>query len=178
MRDIEGIEDVIRQLEPHWPEMLAHFEHENRHFKALLAQDHDLLGRVLKCHLMVEHYLARFLAAHFGIDDLADAKLTFFQKATLLPDRGAAAAFVKPGILKLNSIRNQFGHTLRPILRTRDLGPIAEALRVARQGVEFNEPIDSIEAFTTVACTFLIVPPPKLQAIFAAAFARLRANGP
>src|SRR5437868_70710 len=98
MRDIEGIEEVVRQLEPHWPEIFAHFELENRHFKALIAQDHDLMGRVLKCHLIIEHYLGRFLAGHFGIDDLADAKLTFFQKAKLLPDSGAAAAMVKPGI--------------------------------------------------------------------------------
>jgi hypothetical protein len=176
MRDIEGIEEVVRRLEPHWPEIFAHFEHENRHFKALLAHDHDIMGRVLKCHLIIEHYLARFLAAHFGIDDLPDAKLTFFQKAKLLPESGAAASMVKPGILMLNAIRNQFGHTLRPVLRGQDLGPIAEVLRVARRGAEFAEPIDAIEAFTTVACTFLIVPPPRLQAVFAQAFAHVRAN--
>jgi hypothetical protein len=177
LRDIEGIEEVVHKLEPYWPEIHAHFEHENNHFKALMAQDHDLLGRVLKCHLIIEHYLARFLSAHFGIEDLVEAKLSYFQKAKLLPDRGSAAAFVKPGILRLNAIRNQFGHTLRPFLRSEDLGPINEVLNVARQGSVFNEPIDANEAFATVASTFLIVPPPKLQRVFIEAFSQVRVHG-
>jgi len=173
MRDIEGIEEVVRKLESHWTEIHAHFDHENAHFKALMAQDHDFLGRVLKCHLIVEHYLGRFLSAHFGIEDLEEAKLSFYQKAKLLPDRGTAAAFVKPGILRLNAIRNQFGHTLRPVLTMEALGPINEVLSVARRGVAFAYPINAIEAFTTVACTWLIVPPPKLQKVFVEAFAQV-----
>jgi hypothetical protein len=176
MRDIEGIDRVVEQLNPHWKEIEAHFEHENNQFKALLAQDHDLLGRVLKCHLIIEHYLGRFLTAHYGIRDLPEAKLSFFQKAKLLPDTASAAAFVKPGILRLNAIRNDFGHTLRPVLRHNGLGPINDALAVARQGVKFQEPIEAIEAFTTVAGTFLIVAPPKLQEVFIRAFSEVRVN--
>ncbi len=178
MRDIEGIETVVERLKPHWKAIEAHFEHENNRFKALLAQDHDLLGRVLKCHLVIEHYLDRFLTAHYEIRDLADAKLSFYQKAKLLPDSASAAAFVKPGIVRLNTIRNQFGHTLRPVLRNNDLGTINDALSVARRGVKFKEPIEAIEAFTTVACTFLIVPPPKLQEIFMKAFSEVKVNAP
>ena len=176
MRDIEGIDTVVKRLKPHWKEIDAHFEHENNHFKALLAQGHDLLGRVLKCHLIIEHYLGRVLTAHCGIHDLAEAKLSFYQKAKLLPDTASAAAFVKPGILRLNVIRNDFGHTLRPVLRHSDLGPINDALRVARQGVQFKEPIEAIEAFTTVASTFLIVPPPNLQEVFIRAFSEVKVN--
>ena len=174
MKDIEGIETVLERLKPHWKEIDAHFEHENNHFKALFAQDHDLIGRVLKCHLIIEHYLERFIAAHYGIQDLPEAKLSFFQKAKLLPDAGSAAAFVKPGILRLNAIRNGFGHTLRPVLRNGELGAINECLAVSRRGVVFKEPIDAIEAFTTVASTFLIVPPPHLQQAFIEAFADVR----
>jgi len=96
MRDIEGIDEVVRLLKPHWAEIDTHFEQENNNFKTLIAQDHDLIGRVLKCHLILEHYITRFLSAHFEIEDLVDAKLSFFQKAKLLPDRGSSAAFVKP----------------------------------------------------------------------------------
>lgn len=176
MRDIEGIERVLERLKPHWAEIDAHFEHENNQFKALLAEDHDLIGRVLKCHLIIEHYLGRFITAHYGIQDIAEAKLSFFQKAKLLPDAGSASAFVKPGILRLNSIRNNFGHTLRPVLRFGSLGAINECLAIARQGVSFGGPIDAIESFTTVASTFLIVPPPNLQQVFIEAFSEVRVN--
>lgn len=174
MREIEGIEEVLAKLEPHWNEIEAHFAHENEQFKAMLAQDHDLIGRVLKCHLIIEHYLDRILVDHYNIQNIEDVKLSYFQKAKLLPDDGAAAAFVKPGILRLNAIRNQFGHTLRPEVQYGDLGPINTVLEVARRGVQFNEPIDAIEAFTSVTCVFLIVPPQHLEDIFMDAFSELR----
>lgn len=176
MRDIEGIEKAVEKLRPHWTEIDAHFEKENDQFKTLLKHDHDLLGRVLKCHLIVEHYIGRFLSDHYGISDLAEVKLSFFQKAKLLPDSGSAAAFVKPGIVRLNKIRNNFGHTLKPTLRHSDLGAIREILATARAGVQFADPIEAIEAFTTVACTFLIVPPPQLQEVFMHAFSEVRVH--
>lgn len=112
MRDIKGIDEVVRKIRPHLPEIEESFERENERFKSLLAQAHDLIGRVLKCHLIVENYLDRFLTAHLNVSKLADAKLSFFQKVQLLPSEGHAIAFVKPGIAKLNSVRNKFGHTL------------------------------------------------------------------
>ena len=112
MREIEGIDTVMRKLEPHWPEIMAHFNSENERFKALVVQDHDLLGRVLKCHLVVEHYLNRFLIEHYRVSDIDEVRLTFLQKAKLLPNSESSAAFVKPGIVQLNAIRNKFGHRL------------------------------------------------------------------
>jgi hypothetical protein len=112
MRDIEGIDAVVAKLKPHWPVIEEHFERENRAFISLTRSNHDVIGRVLKCHLIVEHYLNRFLVAHFEIDNFDEVRLTFAQKAQLLPDRASAAAFVKPGIVQLNRIRNRFGHSL------------------------------------------------------------------
>ena len=178
MRDIEGIEQVIQALKPHWAAIEDDFNRENARFKALFASDHDTLGRVLKCHLIVENYVGRYLQTHLQLQHLDDARLTFAQKAALLPSHGAAAAFVKPGILRLNAIRNKFGHTLQPILTAGDLGAMQTVLATARAGVVFATPVDAIEAFTTVACTWLMVPPPALQQVFLAAFAQVRTAGP
>lgn len=176
MRDIDGIEKVVEKLKPHYEQIEEHFASENEKFKALLQHDHDLVGRVLKCHLIVEHYLERYLETHYGIDDIENAKLHFFQKAQLLPNKKSAAAFVKPGILKLNSIRNRFGHTLQPDLNMDELGKIGDVLSVVREGAKFDSPIEAIEAFTTVVATFLIVPPKELQEVFIDAFSELRVN--
>jgi hypothetical protein len=177
MRDIEGIDQVIEALRPHWRAIDDHFNQQNSQFKMLLEADHDLIGRVLKCHLVVEHYLDRYLLSHLKLQHLEDARLTFAQKATLLPSDGAAAAFVKPGILRLNAIRNRFGHTLQPALSMGDLGAIQTVLGIARENVPFDTPIEAIEAFTTVACTWLIVPPPELQEVFVTAFRAVRTAG-
>jgi hypothetical protein len=132
------------------------------------------MARVLKCHLIVEHYLNQFLSSHLELTDFDDVRLTFAQKAKLLPDRASAAAFVKPAIIQLNRLRNRFAHTLGAEVSFDDLGAMQSILEVARRGVTFNSPVAAIEEFTTVACTFLIVTPPDLQRVFAEAFADVR----
>jgi hypothetical protein len=168
MRDIEGIERVVQVLKPHWTEIEHHFDKENRAYVRLISADHDDLGRVLKCHLVVEHYLERFLTAQ--LPSVRDAKLTFAQKAALLPQQRSAAAFVRPGIIQMNKLRNKFAHRLTATVGGDDLGPIRDVLRIARPRVPFDPAVPAIEAFTTVACTFLIVPPPELQRVFVDAF--------
>ena len=170
MREIEGIEAAVEKLKPHWAAIEQNFEHENRIFVGLASTPHDTLGRVLKCHLIVEHFLGRFLVSHFGIDNFDDVRLSFAQKAKLLPDRATAAAFVKPGVVRLNRIRNDFSHSLSAELSDADLDPIRPVLAFARRGVTFESPVEAIEAFTTVACTFLIVAPPDLQQVLTEAF--------
>jgi len=83
---------------------------------------------------------------------------------------------LNPVCLQLNSIRNRFGHTLKPELSIEDLGAINEVLTIGRKGVEFSNAIDAIEAFTTIACAFLTVHRAEIQQIFIDAFAEIRIN--
>ena len=176
MREIEGIERVIEKLKPHMAEIEARFNEENKRFKELIRRPHDVVGRMLKCHLVVEHYLERFLSDHYGIATVEDAKLSFFNKAMLLPTCGSSAAVVRPGILKLNALRNRVGHSLGATIECSELGPIADLVSIAWPNVEFGDPVEVIEAFTTVACTWLIVPPKALQELFIDAFAEVQLN--
>ena len=144
MRDIEGIEEVVEKLKPHFAAIEEHFEHENRIFIDLISSTHDTLGRVLKCHLVVEHYLDRFLVAHFEIDNFDHVRLSFAQKTALLPNSATAAAFVKPGILQLNKIRNRFGHSLGAELSVQDLGAIRTVLDIARPGFPSGSLVEAI----------------------------------
>jgi hypothetical protein len=157
-------------------EIEAHFNRENARFIELIRRPHDVIGRLLKCHLIVEHYLERFLSEQYGLENLAAAKLGFFNKAMLLPTQSSSAAFVRPGVLKLNSLRNTVGHNLDGEPAFGDLGPISDVLRIARPDVSFDSPIEAIEAFTTVACTWLIVPPKEHQQLFVDAFAEVRVD--
>jgi hypothetical protein len=175
MKDIEGIERVIAELEPHWHKIEDRFAEENARFKKLMLQDHDVIGRVLKCHLVVEHYMDRFLTDQYGLPGIEN--LNFFQKASMLPATASTAAFVKPGILRLNAVRNKFGHSIEADLEQLQLHAIIDVLNVARKGVRFTSNIDRIEAFTTISCTFLMVPPPHLKDVFMKAFSQVRVNG-
>lgn len=178
MRDIDGIEKVIEKIKPHFREIEDHFEQENEKFKSLLTHNHDNIGRVLKCHLIVEHYLDRFICSHYLINNIQDIRLSFSQKAKMLPDKASASAFVKPGIFNLNSVRNKFSHQLNYKILQSDIPHIVEILNIARQNAHFDQPVDAIEAFTTVACTWLIIPPDNLQKLFVEAFSDVKINVP
>jgi hypothetical protein len=178
MKDIEGIEHVLHVLEPHWSEIEEDFDRHNRRFLELAAADHDAIGRVLRAHLVIESFLNTSLVSCYGIEDISELKLSFFQKAKLLPTRDSSAAFVRPGILQLNSVRNKFGHRLNHEIERHEISAILEALAVARPGIDFTNPILAIEAFTPVACAFLSVPPPHLQQLFMEAFANVRSYNP
>ena len=176
MREIDGIAQVVEILKPHMDSIDVHFNLENEKFKSLLEKEHDNLGRILKCHLIVEHYLNLFLVSHYSIQGFDEARLTFSQKTKLLPSEANAVAFVKPGIQRLNAIRNKFGHQLDADLNDDDLGAINQIVDAIRPNAEFNSIIEKVEAFTTIACTWLIIPPPNLQALFVEAFRSIRAH--
>lgn len=63
MRDIEGIEEAREILRPHWDEVDAWFLAQNQRFLEMMNSDHDVLGRVLKCHLAFESLSCRVSAA-------------------------------------------------------------------------------------------------------------------
>ena len=178
MLEIEGIDRVIDKLRPHLPRIEADFEKENNSLKSLLARDHETTGRVLKSHPIAEHYLDRNLSSRLTSALIQDAKLTFFQKASLLPSSASREAFVKPGLLKLNAIRNKLAHDLATDLSNLDLGPINSVLSVARPASEFPGSVERIEAFTTIACTWLIPTPPDLEQVFIDAFSEIRVQDP
>jgi hypothetical protein len=173
--DIHGVDEALAILSPHWDEIEAWLHDQNARFIELMASDHDALGRVLKAHLVIETFMTEFLEDRLGAEEVRDAGLSFHKKASLLPNAGSPASFVKPGILTVNRIRNRFSHDPKATLSDVDLGPIADALMVMRPDVKFSDPIQQIEEFAAAACAFLIVSPSSIRGKIEEAFAHFRA---
>lgn len=178
MNDIEGIEKAVAALQPYWQEIEADFNDHNERFLKLLAVDHEPIGRILRAHLVIENFLDMFLTNFYEIDEFDDLRLTFAQKAKLLPSRRSSAAFVRPGIIQLNTIRNKFGHEINHSIEDHNMSAIYEVLRYARPNFQFESQIEAIEGFAAVACAFLSVPPKHLQGLFMKAFAEIRSFNP
>lgn len=176
MREIEGIEEAMRVLKPHWADIENDFQLNNMRFLELAATDHDIIGRVLRSHLVVENFLNSYLQETFGFDDFGELRLSFAQKAKMLPSAAVSAAFVRPGIIQLNKVRNKFGHALSHVIEFGEINSITEILGVARPNTLFAEPIEAIEAFAPIACAFLCVPPQHLQAAFVEAFKNVQTH--
>ena len=178
MKDIVGIEHAIAILKPHWNDIEADFNRHNEKYLKLVTADHDPIGRVLRAHLVIENFLDTFLISHFGFDNFEQARLSYYQKAILLPAHASSAAFVRPGILQLNSIRNKFGHRINHEIADKEVSEIYEVLQFARNGVDFESPLDAVEAFAPIACAFLSVPPKHLHELFMSAFSMIKSNVP
>ena len=76
-------------------------------------QDINLIGRVLRAHLFVEHYLTAFLQSENpNLGSLESAKISFAAKVQLLNNKNAMLVDLMQGINHLNKIRNRLAHNL------------------------------------------------------------------
>src|SRR5258708_28257874 len=138
----------------------------------MLAQDHDLIGRVLKCHLIIENYINRHLESVSPSHNWQDARLRFAQKTELLPQGDAKVDWILPGIKEINTVRNRFGHRITARISPKhDLTNCVKVLRIARSRKQHQNPIQIIEDFTTVAFTWLILES-EIEGILSEAFKR------
>jgi hypothetical protein len=144
-------------------------------------QNVEVIGRILRAHLFVEHYLAEYLTqANPRLGSLADARATFTQKVALLDAANPDIANMLPGIKRLNVIRNRLAHNLGAQVSEEDARVFLSckrfaALRAARvkERVPSNVPLDILEDFarhTAVAFTYEFTPVSKAisQAIYEA----------
>ena len=99
MVDIEGVREAVAILEPYWKEIEEFIDVENKRFKALLRSDHTKSGRILKCHLIAETYVEKYLCEKLSLSTISSARLSYFQKVMLLPEHIAPPAIIKPWLV-------------------------------------------------------------------------------
>ena len=93
----------------------------NKKILPLLNSQTDELGLILKCHLIIEHYIDEFLiVAYPTIKSWARIRLTFNQKLELINDPQTVLGMVYPSIKCLNTLRNKFSHKLAYKIKTED----------------------------------------------------------
>jgi hypothetical protein len=129
-------------------------------WKRIETVDHETLGYMLACHLIVEHYLTEALkSATWPVDDLQwdAARLTFSQKISILPSiKGGKFQGLIPCVKHLNSLRNKFSHNIEFRLDDSDLAPFVQLLTEISRGPQEvpKAPIEVLEIFTTVVCAY------------------------
>lgn len=118
-------------------------------------QNIDLIGRILRAHLFVEHYMTEhIIKTNSRLGDLNQARLSFVQKTALLDTKNPDMADILPGVKQLNRIRNRLAHNLNVQVTSEDAMTFLEserfaALRAAREREKpiSSEPIDILEDF-------------------------------
>ena len=130
----------------------------NREYREFLASEEEPISRVLRLHLVVEHYLLEYLkAANPSLGELERARLGFVQKLELADNTETSMHLLMPGIRCLNSLRNRLGHSLHFALSDFDVSPIESFVAAwhGAAGKPIPSGLDSIEAFATLASSWL-----------------------
>ena len=145
-------------------QFFAAAENEISYINGLWKADIASIGRVLRSHLVVEHFLARVIEKNNPkLGDLSKARLSFFQKLELLDTSAIILQELKPGIKRLNEIRNRIAHKLEVDVTQEDKAEflgigIYEAMRnesEKRSGKKSGDPIDILEDFSLFAAGML-----------------------
>lgn len=126
-----------------------------RIFSERWNQDTETIGRILRSHLFVEHFLTEYLVARNPeLGSVTEARLTFTQKVALVGDSTTGVSYLIPGIRLLNTIRNRLAHKLAADISMDDanilLGTgLFKALREkgAEPETPSSKPIDVLEDF-------------------------------
>lgn len=91
-------------------------------FTRVWKQDAERMGRILRAHLAVEHFVGMYLCAmNRNLGDVAGARLSYAQKVDLLKaEENSMVAMILPGLRRLGAIRNRIAHRLQVDLTKED----------------------------------------------------------
>lgn len=142
---------------------------DERDQEARWNRDIEMIGRILRSHLFVEHYLTEYIKLRNpDLGDLDNARLSFAQKLALLRSSDAFDADFATGIRHLNRIRNRLAHDLSAALTEEDTKVFMSVrpFAIIRAGVfklalELNReppasaPIDVLEHFSKMVSSML-----------------------
>ncbi|PIA73136.1 hypothetical protein SAMN03159511_4432 [Pseudomonas sp. NFACC19-2] len=126
-------------------------------------QDTVSIGRILRAHLYVEHYLTEYLKnANPRLADLNKVRISFSQKMDLLDPNDHLISDIVTGIRHLNKIRNRLAHNLSADVTTEDSKKFLsiaafKALQNASSNPDISnaDPMQVLEEFAQYAASTL-----------------------
>lgn len=158
--DIEAFNNspLFKKMVADAPAVLEEARAFDERYADLIKHDHVMVGTILRCHLVVEHFLNEYLThAHPAIVNLESMRLTFANKLLLAQHPKTSIAMALPGLQCLNKLRNQLAHRLDVAISPVDLQPIQDFVRIWRTagGDDVPEGLAAVQDFTLTACIFI-----------------------
>ena len=133
-------------------------------YSSAWAQDSEAIGKVLRAHLAVEHFLGEYIATtNPNLGSIDDARISFGQKVALLGTSQAHIADLKPGLTLMNKIRNRIAYRLRADVTNEDkdaflhirLFAAMRSEKAKRFGEPPDDPVSVLEQFAHYAAGML-----------------------
>lgn len=160
------------------------FEEDYAQVAGAWNQDTGKIGRILRAHLFVEHFLTEYLSARNPeLGSLEEARLTFSQKLALVGEGSGGVSYLLPGVRRLNVIRNRLAHSLRAEVTMEDADAflaidLFRAMRDAGHAPRLAsaDPIDVLEDFAKHAGLALHASASRDADLWSEAFRRAEAK--
>lgn len=125
--------------------------------------DFDKTGRVLTCHLLIDHYLTNLLSLLSPPDfNWKNSRLTFSQKLCLIEK---VKSFNDNGLIKgikiINEIRNSYSHNLLATIDKKKVSALLSIVKESKDNTKYEIIFDQfddlavIELFTHFVCAFI-----------------------
>lgn len=130
----------------------------NAQYRRFVERDDATVGVILRCHLIVEHFLDGYLAAASpAVQGWDSARLTFAQKVALADHPRSKLRMVMPGLRCLNSLRNRLAHRLDAEFDDAAIGPIRDFIAIwnSAAGKSVPQGIRLVEEFALHASAWL-----------------------
>ena len=97
---------------------------------AFRSRSQSEIGEIIQDHLIVEYHMNLCLAACYRTMRDDDApRFTFHQKIELLPKWAFGFAWIRPGVIHLNKLRNKIAHNIHFKIAPADFAPIIRAIK-------------------------------------------------
>lgn len=138
----------------HLPPKVGDIANGSVTWQSMEGVDYELLGYFLSCHLIIEHYLEKYLELRHHDLDCDAARLTFGQKTALLTNFKVSDKYdCIPAIKHMNSLRNKLSHNVSFQITPTDLLPLTQYLKKVYE----TQPVPTearqiLSQFTTTVC--------------------------
>jgi hypothetical protein len=144
----------------------------------------EVIGRILRAHLFVEHFLTEHLQRRNPqLGPLTKAKLSYAQKVDLIDPNDEWLSTLIPGLRRLGSLRNRLAHQIEAGLEASDLAVFLQcamfaAFRTegAKPGAPSDDPLDVMEAFARFAANWLHMTYSEVSRLMRVASLEIRLN--
>jgi hypothetical protein len=179
MIDITALINRLFELYGGKEEFFDANEKQVAEFEEQWNQNIEVIGKVLRSHLVIETYLTRYLQfSNPNLGDVDKARLSFSQKLSIIGKKDNALLMLLPGIKRINKIRNELAHNLNLEVTDNDKAyflsnEIFSAMRNernARFGPASNDPLTILEEFARFAAIMLQAKSVKESAIWEQVF--------
>lgn len=154
-RDVNTKSVLFQKMLKEAPTWEADFTEFCSEYQQLCERDHSFAGRLVTCHLLLEHFMTDYLeAAYPTMPELSEARLTFSQKLRLAAYERTNVFLFQDAIHSLNSLRNKLVHDIRFVPSTNDLSGIRTIMGAwnSAVGKPLKDGIDLVEEMTAMVC--------------------------